>query len=468
MINYQAVARQNGKVVSSNLLPEVSFFIHKTSCTGTIVYDEKHGNVPTNPYGLFTVRIGDGSTKNGVFPTPGSWASGTYFLEVEIKFPDGAIVKMPCDNLHDQFVSVPYALASGSGPAGPTGATGSNGASGATGATGPQGNANINGTNKYLLKFNSPITAGNSMVFQDSISPTDQRIGIGNNNPSGILHVGSSNNTKDVLFHGGWGGLSAVNTNSYSSFGFVSQMIFNPKVGAFRVGIELGNEWDASKLGNTSLAMGASVEASGTGSMAMGAYSKAGGNGSLTLGSSLQADSINCIAIGYGYGTSNINDYMNNRRSRSVALGAGSKNPSIFIGSNPTTNKLKPGKVCIGGYSAMGNNYPNFPQSSFEVNGSMGLSFIKVFGGNINLTDTNSVVFTNSVSTVNLPQAASAPGRIYYIKKATQTSAAITIKPFTGEKLEGVTGTLVFGTNSYPECVTIMSDGTEWWILSRQ
>ncbi len=68
------------------------------------------------------------------------------------------------------------------GPQGPTGLTGPagpTGATGATGATGPAGSANISGTANYLVKFTSPTSGGNSLIYENGAN-----LGIGTVNPN--------------------------------------------------------------------------------------------------------------------------------------------------------------------------------------------------------------------------------------------------------------------------------------------
>lgn len=82
------------------------------------------------------------------------------------------------------------------GPQGATGATGPQGPQGATGATGPQGPqgaANISGTNGFLVRFTSPITGSNSLLFDNGTN-----VGLGTTAPAFPLQVIGSHSSRNV------------------------------------------------------------------------------------------------------------------------------------------------------------------------------------------------------------------------------------------------------------------------------
>jgi endosialidase-like protein len=102
-INYQAVARDG----SGNLLKNKSLTVRLTVLEGNSgnikVYEETHITL-TNDYGLFNLRIGQGSVTFGSF-TNINWGTNENHLQVEVDAGSGYV------NLgKTQFVSVPYAM----------------------------------------------------------------------------------------------------------------------------------------------------------------------------------------------------------------------------------------------------------------------------------------------------------------------------------------------------------------------
>jgi hypothetical protein len=69
---------------------------------------------------------------------------------------------------------------------------------------------------------------------------------------------------------------------------------------------------------------------------------------------------------------------------------------------------------------------------------------------------------TTSGFTLNLPAAASHTGRIYQIKKTSADGNAVTID---GSGAETIDGSLTISISTQYESVTIVSDGTNWFII---
>lgn len=194
--NYQAIARDNAGNALVNQAVSFRLNIHQTTASGTVVYSETH-SLSTNQFGLANLAIGGGNVVSGSFSGI-NWASGPYFVEVELDATGGSnYVSMGTSEL----LSVPYALyaASGTpgpqGPAGPQGLPGADGPAGPAGPAGPQGlqgpqgpagndgaqgpagpagSANISGTNNTIIKFTGASTGGNS-----SITDNGTTVGIG-------------------------------------------------------------------------------------------------------------------------------------------------------------------------------------------------------------------------------------------------------------------------------------------------
>lgn len=104
-INYQGVARDNeGKPIASKNI-SVRISILQNSAQGTAEYTETH-TPQTNPFGLFTLVIGQGTVTTGNFAFV-SWAVGNKWLQIEIDPSGGASYQLAGSQ---QLMSVPYAF----------------------------------------------------------------------------------------------------------------------------------------------------------------------------------------------------------------------------------------------------------------------------------------------------------------------------------------------------------------------
>ncbi len=460
LINYQAIARDGGQLVASGTV-NVKFRIYENGCTN-LKYEEEHINVNTNAYGLFNVKIGGGTLVSGNWSAI-QWNSSinAYYLQMDIAVNGGNYQTLPCE----QFVSVPYALNGPAGATGPTGQAGANGAAGATGPTGNPGPNTIFGTAPYLLKAWGTGKANNSVIIQDTIK---NFIGIGNPAPKALLHVGTAGSPDDVVFEG-VGNIFGTNTKLYGKG--TAKFVFNPEVAAFRLGVNTtANLWDGPLMGPASMAIGVDVQASGQGSVAFGASSKALAFGTLTIGSYLQADSMNSMV--FGFGSSNGPVYLRNYRKQSIAIGASSSWPSIYIAAPIIPQYGRASNVCVGAMNIR-KSINDLPRSTFEVAGSMALAVSTAGGSQADLTggaDTISVLLVSVAGSYNvkLPKASTAPGRIYTVKRTVAGSANITLQPSSGDQVEGVATNYTVSTGFARDCFTIISDGNVgWWIINK-
>lgn len=108
------------------------------------------------------------------------------------------------------------------------------------------------------------------------------------------------------------------------------------------------------------------------------------------------------------------------------------------------------------------------PNSTLEVNGSLGHK-ISAITTTTTIDETyNTVVCNNggTAITINLPTAISPAcnGRIYTIKKGTNSTKNITID---GNSTETIDGAATFLLSDDQGSVTIVSDGTEWKVISK-
>jgi hypothetical protein len=101
--------------------------------------------------------------------------------------------------------------------------------------------------------------------------------------------------------------------------------------------------------------------------------------------------------------------------------------------------------------------------STLYVQGSIA-SGITTVGGSTTLTSSNSVVLVNTgTATITLPGAAFAPGRQYTVKKISATAGTITVD---GAGSETIDGALTHALTALNEYVTIVSNGTGWFIVA--
>jgi hypothetical protein len=122
---------------------------------------------------------------------------------------------------------------------------------------------------------------------------------------------------------------------------------------------------------------------------------------------------------------------------------------------------------------SVGINTPN-AKSTLQVNGSLALAVSKINTGTYDLNDDEVLaqkgVFIGDVSDGNiqllLMPASSCPGRTYKFRKYSEqatTSNDVTITAFAGETIDGLTAYVMSSTAA--EFLTIISDGTEWFII---
>lgn len=98
--------------------------------------------------------------------------------------------------------------------------------------------------------------------------------------------------------------------------------------------------------------------------------------------------------------------------------------------------------------------------STFQVNGSFALN-VKEISSTQTLGEDDTHIFTVGNITVNLPDATTCAGRMYWIKSKSGTS---NIVPFTNQQIDNL-GANAGQSVVYPDSYTIISDGTAWWIM---
>ncbi len=79
--------------------------------------------------------------------------------------------------------------------------------------------------------------------------------------------------------------------------------------------------------------------------------------------------------------------------------------------------------------------------------------------GDTTLTADNEMVLASGTITITLPKVASTPGKMYHIKNT--GTGVITVEPDGTETIDDETSVEI----SQYDCMDIVSDSTEWWII---
>lgn len=102
-VNYQAVARDASGSLLANANLDVRMGIYSGPGASTLVYEETH-TLSTNQFGLFSLKIGQGTTLSGTFSSI-DWGSDEHHLKVEVDDGSGY-----ADLGTSQLVTSPYSF----------------------------------------------------------------------------------------------------------------------------------------------------------------------------------------------------------------------------------------------------------------------------------------------------------------------------------------------------------------------
>jgi hypothetical protein len=113
------------------------------------------------------------------------------------------------------------------------------------------------------------------------------------------------------------------------------------------------------------------------------------------------------------------------------------------------------------------------PQSTLDVNGSLSLNFRHISGGGIQTVENNDHTLFCNVSdaplNLILPDAAGCAGRVYVFRKYSNNPPPIThalsLSSPMGQLVDAASSIVL--NNFFPEILTLMSDGSKWWIMSK-
>ena len=104
---YQAIARDAGGVYANQEIC-LQISLHEGGMNGPIIYEERHEEVMTNEFGLFTLKVGDGIVDIGSSLSDIDWGSNSYWMEVGFKSDCSAVGFLVMGV--SQLLSVPYAF----------------------------------------------------------------------------------------------------------------------------------------------------------------------------------------------------------------------------------------------------------------------------------------------------------------------------------------------------------------------
>jgi len=180
------------------------------------------------------------------------------------------------------------------------------------------------------------------------------------------------------------------------------------------------------------------------------------------------------VFIGNNSGYSNNSGSCNVLIGESAGMNCISGNNNIFIGYHAGYNETASNKLYIDNSSTANPLiFGDFVKDSVAVNGQLNITAavslpVKTLNTcSYSISSSDYSIFCNSASPVNLnlPNSASAKGRVYVIKKLSDTGInPVTIHPYNNEKIDGESNKTITVKN---ECLIIQSDGFNWFIIAK-
>jgi hypothetical protein len=105
-MSHRGTAYNSSGAILANTTVAIRVRILNGSSSGTIIYEERHGNKLTNAQGQYSLEIGGGTIILGTLAAV-DWGSGSKYLEIAIDPANGTSYGIPGSN---QLMSVPYAF----------------------------------------------------------------------------------------------------------------------------------------------------------------------------------------------------------------------------------------------------------------------------------------------------------------------------------------------------------------------
>jgi hypothetical protein len=236
--NYQATVRNNAGALMINKNVTFKFNVMKDTPTSVPVFSETH-YVPTDDLGAVNLVIGKGTATTGTFTTI-DWATGTYYLGIELNTGNGFVAMGT-----SQLLSVPYALyASNSGNGTSIGAisTSSN-PKGATITSGVLNLSPADATNGGIVTTGNQTIAG-AKTFSSDVTVNGITVGKGAGNIFSNTVTGGSSLSANTTGYGNTvNGFSSLvnNTTGNNNIAIGHSSIGNNTIGSYNIAIGNGS-----------------------------------------------------------------------------------------------------------------------------------------------------------------------------------------------------------------------------------
>jgi hypothetical protein len=425
LINYQAIARNNQTGIELVQQPiEVVFKILNGSSTGSIVYQEQH-STETNQFGLFNLQIGAGEVVSGDFSAI-NWGEQEKWLTVEIDLGSGLE-----EVSVSQLISVPYAL--------------------------------------HAQTATTAITADN--VDDADADPTNELIEAGSFQLiDTLLIITEGGITHQVS-------IAALGADDDWQIG--DNIVYNSND---KIGIGLDEPEHRLQVFNPGLSEADSVavfaESENAAVNSYGIFARA--SGSSLENRAIFGDAPGLAGVNWAGYFNGGNVFVKNRLSLGPAsptaqfhLRGSASEPALPLALIEKSDETAALRVESDGKIAVGNDLPN---SLFHVQGSVAAAVRHVSvadGLNFTLDETD-FMFIAAVDggniLLNLPPAASCPGRIYFIKRTftNPTNNTLQIAPAIGETIDGTTFPMLLSSTSDREKRILVSAGANGWFVMSQ
>ncbi|MBX3101639.1 MAG: hypothetical protein KF690_03945 [Bacteroidetes bacterium] len=351
-------------------------------------------------------------------------------------------------------------------------------------------------SNNITMGVGSVITGGGAVSFPNVITDNYGFIGGGRNNQAGdndasqttaqyAVVVGGTANIASAGYSYIGGGQGNTASSIYASIGGGQNNTASG--GRSTIG---GGEANSASGGTATIAGGWSNTASGSlSTVAGGQLNKAeGDNSAVSGGWSNAAQGTNAFVssgwsnVALGNHSVVLGGQQNRARSLSeVVIGQYNDTtgytgtPGTFVATDRvftigtgTSNALRANAMVVlkNGNTGLGISTPT---SRLHNNGSEALK-VDVINNAITLNETHRVIIHTATGNqvLNLPTAASCPGRIYTIKKTSTTSMSISLAPSGGNTIEGAAATYNPGASTSRVSYSVISDGTNgWWVIDK-
>jgi len=451
-ISYQAALRQpNGQVLAQTAV-SVRFSVLSGSATGPVAWQETHA-ATTSAFGMFTLIIGQGqNTGLGSAPAFSAipWATGMYFLKVEAAQQTGNYELIGTS----QMLSVPYALHA---------ATADN----INDADADPTNELIDsvtteGQTLHITEAGITHTVDLSFLQNDAdADPANEVITSLLLNESFVLKIEEAGTSHNL-------DLSAlVNDADADPTNELIQAVF----------LQNGNTLSITEAGTTHTvdlsALTDDADADPTNELIQAVFLQNGNTLSITEAGTTHTVDLSTLTDDADADPTNESLTLMELQGTELHLVESGQSFSVDL-APLTVNQhwIQTGNDIYNDSEKVGINTQQ-PTSDLHVNGSLSVAFRKLDSSQAQTAlPTDNVLLcdvTAGFVVVNLPSAAACSGRVYTVRKLSNNPPPITnsvvINAAFGEQIENMG--FVSLDNFFPEVITILSDGTKWWVLSK-